>query len=200
MPWQKSQAGRLDRLVGGWQIVGLTTYESGTPYTVVNGQDADGVGGNNDRPNLNPSGKPGTRAVPNAQSPTGFINPDNNNAPINPAEARYIGIVANNGNTRRPTGNLGRNTERGPGLKNWDMNFIKNTRINERFAVEFRSEFFNIFNTPMYGKVSASPFSPPQNSQTIAASVFTSQPGRFMNATVIDGGGRVIRFQLRLRF
>ena len=80
------------------------------------------------------------------------------------------------------------------------MNFIKNTRINERFAVEFRSEFFNIFNTPMYGKVSASPFSPLQNSQTIAASVFTSQPGRFMNATVIDGGGRVIRFQLRLRF
>ncbi len=85
-------------------------------------------------------------------------------------------------------------------MKNWDVNIIKTTRISERFNLEFRAEFFNIFNTPMFGRVSVSPFSPPQNSQTIAASVFNSPAGQFLNATILDGGGRVIRWQLRLHF
>ena len=58
----------------------------------------------------------------------------------------------------------------------------------------------NIWNTPMYGKVSASPFAAAQNSQTIAATVFTSPAGQFLNETLQDGGGRVVRYQLRLRF
>ncbi|MBZ5634629.1 MAG: carboxypeptidase regulatory-like domain-containing protein [Acidobacteriia bacterium] len=201
LPIFKPQQGILGHAVGGWQIAGLTTYESGVPYTVLNGQDADGIAGATyDRPNFNPQGRPGVRAKPDASSPTGYVNPDNNNAPIDPREARYIGIAANTSSTHRPPGNLGRNTERGPGLKNWDLNVIKNTRINEHFSLEFRSEFYNIFNTPMYGKVSVSPFAPPQDSQTIDASVFNSAAGRFLNARLQDGGGRVIRWQLRLHF
>jgi hypothetical protein len=128
------------------------------------------------------------------------MNPDNNNAPIDPAQARYIGIAANNGLGRTAPGNLGRNTERGPGLKNWDFNIVKNTRIDERFTLEFRTEFYTIWNTPMYGKVSVSPFSPSQGTQVIQASVFNSASGQFLNETIQDGGGRVIRWQLRLHF
>ncbi|MEO7653266.1 MAG: carboxypeptidase regulatory-like domain-containing protein, partial [Bryobacteraceae bacterium] len=77
LPFAKGQQGVLGRLIGGWQLSGLTTYESGVPYTVVNGQDADGLGGSGfDRPNLNPAGRAGVRAVPNATSPTGYLNPD----------------------------------------------------------------------------------------------------------------------------
>jgi hypothetical protein len=201
LPFSKQQEGVLGHALGGWQIAGITTYESGVPYSVLNGQDADGIAGATyDRPNFNPQGQPGVRAKPDPTSPTGYVNPDNNNAAIDPREARYIGIAANTSSTHRPPGNLGRNTERGPGLKNWDLNVIKNTRINERFSLEFRSEFYNIFNTPMYGKVSVSPFAPPQDSQTIDASVFNSPAGRFLNARFQDGGGRVIRWQLRLHF
>lgn len=201
LPMFKSQRGALGRVFGGWQLVGLTTFESGVPYTVVNGQDADGLGGSTfDRPNYNPSGKAGVRAVPNRTSPTGYVNPDNGNAPIDPREARYIGIAANDGTRRTAPGNLGRNTLRGPGIKNWDVNIIKNFKLNERARIELRTEFFNIWNTPMYGKVSVSPFSPAQNAQTIGASVFNSQPGIFLNETAQDGGGRVIRYQLRLHF
>ena len=201
LPFWKSQSGPLGRVLGGWQIAGLTTYESGFPYSVLDGQDADGLGGANyDRPNFNPFGQPGVRAVPNTASPTGYVNPDRNNAPIDPQQAGYIGIANNTGNTRRPPGNLGRNTERGPGLKNWDASIIKNTRISERFNLEFRGEFFNVFNTPMYGRVSVSPFAPPQGNQLISANVFSSPAGQFLNANVLDGGGRVIRWQLRLRF
>lgn len=201
LPFQKEQRGVLGKIAGGWQLSGISTYESGVPYTVANGQDADGLGGSTfDRPDFNPAGRAGVRAVPNRTSPTGYVNPDDGNAPIDPREARYIGIAANDGTRRTPPGNLGRNTERGPGLKNWDVNIIKNFRIAERVRLEFRTEFFNIWNTPMYGKVSVSPFAPSQNAQTIGASVFNSQPGLFLNETAQDGGGRVIRWQLRLHF
>ena len=201
LPFSKSQHGVFGHAAGGWEILGLTTYESGGPYSVLNGQDADGLGGSAfDRPDFNPLGRPGVRAKPDAASPTGYVNPDANNAPIDPSQARYIGIAANTGSTRHRPGNLGRNTERGPDLKNWDLNIIKNTRISERVNLEFRSEFYNIFNTPMYGKVSVSPFAPSQDAQTIEANVFNSPAGQFLNERLQDGGGRVIRWQLWLRF
>jgi hypothetical protein len=199
LPFMKSQRGLLGRVAGGWQIAGITTYESGVPYTVVNGQDSDGLEGI-DRPNFNPSGRPGVRAVPSPTSPTGYINPDAGNAPINSADARFIGLSANTGPGIGVIGNLGRNTERGEPLKNWDVNVTRYFRITENVRLEFRTEFFNIFNTPQYGTVSVSPFAPPQNSQTIAASVTSSQPGQFLNETFPDGGGRVIRWHVRLHF
>ena len=68
----KQQRNVLGYIVGGWQVSGLTAYESGNPYTVTNGQDSDGLEGN-DRPNFNPAGRPGVRAVPapRRESPTG---------------------------------------------------------------------------------------------------------------------------------
>jgi len=166
-----------------------------------NGADADGLGGATyDRPNFNPAGQAGVRAVPSATSPTGYVNPENNGAPIDPLQARYIGIAANSGIKRTAPGNLGRNTERARGLRNWNVNIVKSTKLDERFTIEFRAEFYNIWNTPMYGTVSVSPFSPAQNSQTVAASVANSLPGLFLNETTPDGGGRVVRWQLRLRF
>jgi hypothetical protein len=72
--------------------------------------------------------------------------------------------------------------------------------MNEGVSFQFRAEFFNLFNTPQYGKVSESPFAPSQNLQTVSANVFNSPPGLFLNETIPDGGGRVIRWQLRLQF
>jgi hypothetical protein len=201
LPFMRGQHGILGHAAGGWQIIGITTYETGTPFTVVNGQDADGLGGATyDRPNVNPLGHAGVRAKPDPTSPTGYVNPDANNAPIDPKTARYIGIAANPGNVRTAPGNLGRNTEHGPGLKNWDVNFVKTAKIGERFSLELRGEFFNIWNTPMYGTVSVSPFGAAQSVQGIPSNVFSSAAGQFLNPTVVDGGGRVIRYQLRLHF
>jgi hypothetical protein len=200
VPFMKSQRGIIGHFLGGWEAAGLTTYESGTPYSVANGQDADGLGGAGDRPDYNPAGRPGVRAVPDSSSPTGYVNPEDGRKPIDPKDAQYIGLPANDGKKRTRTGNLGRNTLRGPGLKNWDLNAIKNIRISERFQLQFRAEFYNVFNTPQYGVVSASPFAVAQSTQTIPASVFNSQAGVFLKETVADGGGRVIRWQLRLRF
>jgi hypothetical protein len=64
LPWMSEQRGALGRLLGGWELSGVTTWESGVPLTVVNGQDVDAVGGNLDRPLFNPTGQVGVRAVP----------------------------------------------------------------------------------------------------------------------------------------
>ena len=45
LPFFQSQRGVLGRVLGGWQAAGVTTFESGVPYSATNGVDSDGIGG-----------------------------------------------------------------------------------------------------------------------------------------------------------
>ena len=199
LPFQKNQRGLLGHVAGGWQVSGVATFEAGVPYTVLNGLDGDGYSAaTSDRPDYNPSGQKGVRAVLSTTSPTGYVNPENNNAPIDPAQAMYI---------QRPTcttaagcrpGNLGRNTLRSPGINNFNANFQKDTRITERFHVQFRGEFFNLFNHPQYGNSNASAFAPAVG--TLGSNLQSTLAGRFLNATFQDGGSRVVRLQMKFLF
>ncbi len=204
LPFMRDQRGVFGHVVGGWQLAGVTTFESGVPFTVANGQDSNGLGGNNDRPDFNPNGQPGVRAVPQVDATgriTGYVNPDANNAPIDPATARYIGLPTYDPslpNSVARTGTLGRNTERTKGTNNFDFNVQKNIRVRENLGLQFRTEFFNIFNHPQYGTGSISPFSPAGSGPS--ATVFTSPAGRFLQTQFGDGGGRVIRYLLKLTF
>ncbi len=205
LPFMKDQHGFAGHVLGGFEISGVTTFESGVPLTVVNGQDADSIGGNLDRPDFNPNGQTGVRAVPAvataAANPCGvtvgstfYTNPDAGNACINPANAQYIGLLAGTG--RR--GNLGRNTLRTRGTNNWNFNVLKRVAVGEGKSFELRAEFYNLFNHPQYGQGSVSPFSP--GSTGVPANVFTSAAGQFLHPEFSDGGGRVIRYQLKFAF
>ncbi|HEX8178040.1 MAG TPA: carboxypeptidase regulatory-like domain-containing protein [Pyrinomonadaceae bacterium] len=194
LPFMRAERGLLGRLVGGWQLSGVTIFESGVPLTVLNGADADGIGGAGDRPLYNPQGRRGVRAVPNGSSSTGYINPEAGNAPINPLDAQYIGLAAGSG----LRGNLGRNTLRTRGLNNWDFNVLKRVRITDGTRLEFRTEFYNIFNHPQYGQSSVSPFSP--GSTAVSANVINSPAGQFLRPEFTDAGGRVIRYQVKFNF
>jgi hypothetical protein len=206
-PWFKEQRGFIGHALGGWEISGVTTFESGVPFTVLNGADADSIGGNLDRPDYNPLGQRGVRAVPATATAANnpcmvavgsvfYTNPDAAGACINPANAEYIGILAGSGRT----GNLGRNTGRTPGTNLFDMNFTKRTQISENVRVEFRTEVFNIFNHPNPLQGSISPFTP--GSGSLPSNVFTSVAGRFLDPRSVgtDAGGRTIRYQLKLVF
>ncbi len=177
LPFYRQQKGLLGRALGGFQISGVTTLESGVPFTVLNGVDPDGISSDqgNDRPDDNPFGQKGVRAVPNASSPTGYVNPDNGNAPIDPKTAQFIGLAANSGRT----GNLGRNTQFTPGLNSTDANVQKTIHLTERLGLQFRAEMYNVFNHHQYGTGSVSPFSP--GGGTLAGNVFSSPAGRFLN-------------------
>ena len=197
-PWMREQQGILGQIAGGWQLSTIYTLESGVPLNVTNGLDADGLDGSGDRPDYNPHGRKGVRAVPNASSPTGYVNPDAANAPIDPSTAMYVVLPAQSGPNPARTGNLGRNTLRTPRLNNFDVNIFKSFKVTEQVKMEFRTEFYNFLNHPQYGYPSISPFSPP--AQAIQASVATSPAGRFLRPEFADGGGRVVRYQLKLRF
>lgn len=125
---------------------------------------------------------------------TYYTNPDASGACIDRNSAQYIGNLAGTG----IRGNLGRNTLRTRGLNSWNMNVHKRIRITENKQLEFRTEFYNIFNHPQYGSGSVSPFSPGDTG--VAASVLTSTAGRFLHPEFADGGGRVIRYQLKFSF
>ena len=206
LPFQREQRGFLGRIAGGWQISGVTRIESGVPFTVLNGFDADGIGGANERPTFNPNGPKGVRAMPVTDATgriTGYVNPDANNAPIDPANARYIinpAYTAGLANSVPRVGSLGRNTERSPRTNNWDMNILKRTRIKENKTLEFRAELFNAFNHPQYTQGSISPFSP--GGGVVGNNAGTEIGGRFLNANTAlsDGGGRVVRFFVRFVF
>jgi hypothetical protein len=196
LPWMREQHGLLGRIVGGWQLAGITTFETGAPLNISNGQDADSIGGNLDRPDFNPNGRPGVRAVPVVVGGviTGYVNPDDNNAPIDPSQAQFIGIPANSGRT----GNLGRNVLRTPGINNTNFTVTKRVTITEGSRLEFRTELFNAFNHPQFTNLSASAFA--AGSTTISASVFGSPAGRFLRPDFADAGGRVVRFQVKYLF
>lgn len=199
LPFGKQQTGFVNRVIGGWQLSGVTTFEAGVPYTILNGLDGDGFGGaGNDRPDFNPSGRPGVRALVSSTSPTGYVNPDAANAPIAAGDAMYV---------QRPTcttaegcrpGNLGRNTMRSPGINNFNFNLQKDTAVNERVHLQLRAEFYNVFNHVQYGVASASAFAPGLG--TLGANVQSTLGGRFLNPAFQDGGGRVVRFQLKVAF
>jgi len=54
-------------------------------------------------------------------------------------------------------GNAGRGNIVGPGILDWDFSMAKNIRFTERHRLEFRAEFFNIPNHPLFGIPGASP-------------------------------------------
>ena len=54
-------------------------------------------------------------------------------------------------------GNAGRGTIIGPGIIDWDFSLAKNIRFTERHRLEFRAEFFNIPNHPIFGIPGTSP-------------------------------------------
>jgi len=125
-------AGRLGKLIGGWQVNSVTTLLSGFPFTPQIGTNRSGDGNtrNPDRPDVNPlfSGSVLTRKQ------TQWFNPAAFSLPI-----------------ARTWGNLGRGTLRGAGLETVDLSLIKTTPLTERVALQFRAEFFNALNHTNFG-------------------------------------------------
>jgi hypothetical protein len=126
-----SGAGRVvNLLVGGWQVNGLTTIQTGTPFTVDTSFDQSNTNSVAPRPNaigIDPALPSGVRSVHEWFNVNAFVLP--------------AGFAF---------GNLGRNTLTGPGLTNFDFAAFKNFQIGKegKQTIQFRSEFYNIANHP----------------------------------------------------
>jgi hypothetical protein len=150
------------RLVNGWTVNGVSTFQSGTPITVFDGstftlQDLDGINGTNFA-TLAPgatlasavtSGNIGSRlgSYLNLSAFTPGGNCVNNQNVVVPCQ---VNGAPNPAATGAAIGNVGRNTFRGPFQQNWDLSITKNTKVTEATSVDFRAEFFNAFNHPVF--------------------------------------------------
>jgi outer membrane receptor protein involved in Fe transport len=136
--------GFLKQVFGGWQISGVTTRQSGQPFSIVTGVDSNGNGAGGDRPNFNPAGQiildPVThdfRTFTTSGNP--FVVPRGTNG---------LPLAFSLGN-----GSLGRNTYRAPGFYNTNLSFAKGFRLGSETARRFylRADLLNAFNQDNYG-------------------------------------------------
>jgi hypothetical protein len=171
VPTPKSFTGFARGALGGWQLGGLFSASSGTPFTPLLAGDSLGL------LNTDPFSFPDRLKTPGCESP---VNPGNPNNYIKLNCFAIPDIVTFQGQHWIRMGNAGRNSIPGPGLETMDVSIVKNTRvprISETFNVQFRAEAFNVFNRAN--------FNPPSTSGNNVLFDPTKLPGN----AIISGGG-----------
>jgi hypothetical protein len=127
--------GWVTKLLTGWETFGIVSLQTGRPFTVALLPEIDNSGtgrsilgfGANDRPNV-------------------VGNPELSN----PTTSRWFNTAAFAFPVPGTFGNAGRNILDGPGYQNVNASLVKNTALNEQFNLQFRAEFFNLFNHPNF--------------------------------------------------
>jgi hypothetical protein len=161
----QSMEGPMRWVAGGWQWTGVMQYQTGRPYTVTSGRDnsLDSLG--DDPAKL--TGQP-------VEPPSGSLQ----TVWFNPAA-----FAVNDPGT---FGNVGKGAYYGPSLHSWDMGLFKNFRFSSDMNVQFRAEFFNIFNQVNFDL-------PNRN-------VSGGNFGRITRTDQSFGDPRILQFGLKLAF
>jgi hypothetical protein len=129
-----SAGGAADRLVGGWGVNGITTFQSGNPLTMTMAVNTTNSQGGGQRPNS--TGE--TARLEGAAQ--GRLTRWFNTSAFTPTPAFQFG-------------NLGRTLTRvrSHGIANYNITVFKNTQLTERYGLQFRTEIFNLFNRVQFG-------------------------------------------------
>ena len=140
------------KVTDGWELLSISSISSGSPFTIYSGVQQTGYGSNGvDRPDQIAKPKLST-ARKDRQDYFG--------AGANNATAFFsipIHVAGGTGPNQGRLGTLGRNTFRGPAFYNFDFALIKDTPFGRRKSgaelvdLQFRSEFFNLFNIVTMG-------------------------------------------------
>jgi hypothetical protein len=200
-------------LAHGWEWGGTYLAESGQPVTPLSGMDSNANGDSaGDRTIINPAGVGLTGSTVNfvcnagAGGATSIVN--------DPAtcgsgdDSNIVGYVAVNPTARfiqagvGAKANAGRNTVATPGLNIWNMSLLKNTKLSERFSLQFRAETYNTFNHRNFS------IGLPTNNGTIdqntnanplsSGYIFVTSGNLFLNNHQFNGGSRTMQLGLRL--
>jgi len=137
-------------ITDGWQFLNITSITTGPPFTVYSGIQQTGAGaGGTDRPDL--------ASLPNF-STSRTIREDYFGRGANNSSFFFlpINLPGGTGPNSGRFGTLGRDTFRGPGFHQFDIALIKNTPFGHRGGgelgiLQFRAEFFNVFNIVNFG-------------------------------------------------
>jgi hypothetical protein len=129
-PLQGRRGSILKQFTGGWEISGITRLSSGAPYSIMAGVNNSLNGENRDRADV--VGNPWDIS---------------NSRPRGERILKWFNTAAFTVNQIGRVGNSARNLMRGPAQLNSDFAILKNFLISERWGrLQFRTEFYNIFN------------------------------------------------------
>ena len=174
----------LGRFLGGWQVGGVLTLQSGTPFGVLNGSDPTaalggiaGLVGDPIRPNLNTNLSISGMTIEELRRAGG----SSLFSTLRPCTRIGTTLTCAPGDR---FGNLGRNVLRADGIGNVDLSVSKSTRLfAERHKLQFRVDFFNLTNTRNFGIPEAR----------------ITNPG-FLDEGSTDGGNRRIFLGMKYSF
>jgi hypothetical protein len=221
LPYATNQNGLLGHVLGGWQVNGTYRYTSGQPYTVVQSRVS---GSLCDPTNWTVSSRDACRPIMlNAGAPftnVGSCNPtqpgcdvidasvflaaDDPTSPAAQVPLANAHWLINDQNAAAVFGSpflgVGRNTERGQPISTANLSVYKNTKIGERYTLQFQATAFNVMNTQFLGIPSAR-----VNNVTIGTfgtPKFNSNGGdTFAGNNTTDGiGRRRMQFGLKVLF
>jgi hypothetical protein len=129
-----SSSAVVNGLIGGWNLNGVLSVNSGTAFDVGSGKDIAETG------NYNYGNGYGYERA----------NLIGSKYPANKGHAEWINVAAFQTPALGTFGNLGRNSLRSDWNKNLDLSLFRQFPITERFRLEFRFEMFNATNTPVW--------------------------------------------------
>ncbi len=130
-----NRGGWVNHVLGGWELSGIVTFQSGFPMSVLSSQDYSNTNSTNARPDRICDGT-GHKGV-NDWFNTSCFTIDALEQALASGQPRF--------------GNSGRNILDGPGLDNWDFALLKDFSLSERFKLQFRWEGYNLFNQAHFG-------------------------------------------------
>jgi hypothetical protein len=160
--------GFADKLLNGWEVNSILTRQSGFPFTVTSGIDNSLTGVGSDRADV----------VGSESAQLSYSRP--HGAEI----LQWFDTSKFTKNAVGTFGSVGRNTLRGPRFFNTDIGLMKGATIRERIKLQFRAEFFNLFNNV--------------NFTLPNATISSAQVGQI--TSVIADSERIIQFGLKLNF
>ncbi len=127
-PFLNSAGTVMNQIIGGWQITGIATAQSGFPFTpTISVNPSNSAFGGTPRPDRICSGTLSNPTVADWFNTSCFTVP-----------ALYT------------FGNSGRDILIGPKFVDFDFGFFKNFKVTDKIRLQFRSEFFNLFNHPQF--------------------------------------------------
>lgn len=195
LPFFAHSSGMRKTALGGWQVSGVSIFQSGLPFSIYDSSAGTGFLGQGSTPLLGASLAPGatiasglTSGDVHSRVANGYLNP----AAFTPAPQLYPTQCLSDPNfCTTGFGDLGRNLYHGPFQQNWDVSFLKHFKIGERQEVRFAADFFNLWNHTNFGNPSVTDI------EAYLASPTNSPFGKILQST---GNPRLIQFSLRWAF
>src|SRR6266511_78578 len=142
LPFFEERRGLTKQLLGGWQVSGVVTLQTGQFVNITGGSRASTSPSNGYGSNLDLVGD--WRAVPGGQTATPVF--DSSGAYVSGGWINRAAYVPRTG----LIGNVGRNLIALPGTENFNLTLMKRVTLNEKFKLQLRGEVFNLFNHPNF--------------------------------------------------